>query len=263
MTYIDFHHHSNHSFDSKAIMKDICEQAINKDIQEICFTEHFSVNPKAPTYGHISWEHYLSDIESCRELYKGKLKIRLGIELCEPHLLREEYKKALSSIPFDYILGSVHNIEGFTLRRYMNSHLDRDIYLDYFMELKELVTYADIDVLAHFDLMKRYAFSTIGNYDFTKYKDIISSILSIAIKREIGLEINTSGWRTSLNESLPNLNVLHLYRQLGGELLTIGSDSHDSDNVGAGFHEAIQLAKEAGFSSIYSYQNRTPIKINI
>lgn len=263
MKYIDFHHHTNHSFDSKGEMAEICEAAVNKGIEEICFTEHFSVNSTSPTFGHMNWEKYMADIQACRKKFVGKLQIRLGIELCEPHLLREQYKEALNSIPFDYILGSVHNIEGMTLRTYMNTYPERDIYLDYFKELEKLVSHADIDVLAHFDLMKRYGHLTIGNYPFSKYQEIISSILSIAVTRNIGLEINTSGWRTKLNESLPSLEVLKLYRELGGSLLTIGSDSHDKLQTGSGFNEAISMAKAAGFTAIYSFNHRKPIKINI
>jgi histidinol-phosphatase (PHP family) len=261
MYYIDYHHHSNHSFDSKAVMMEICEEALNKGIKEICFTEHFSVNPEAPTYGHMIWEKYLSDIQKCQTAYENQLVIKVGIELCEPHLMREQYKANLSSIPFDYILGSVHNLSGYTLRKYMHAHPDRDIYLDYFREIHELVTYADIDVLAHFDLMKRYAHTTRGIYHFPDYQDIITSILHIAINRGIGLEINTSGWRTSLNESLPSIEVLKLYRELGGELLTIGSDSHKKEDVGEGFTQAINLAKEAGFNAYYTFEKRKPIRI--
>lgn len=261
MKYIDFHHHTNHSFDSKGIMTEICEEAIKKGVQEICFTEHFSVNPLAPTYGHMNWEMYLADIENCRALFDRKLQIRLGIELCEPHLLKDAYKEALSPIPLDYILGSVHNLQEMTLRKYMNTYTEKDIYLDYFQELKELVKYADIDVIAHFDLMKRYATSTVGNYSFSEYQEIISSILTIAISRNIGLEINTSGLRTKLNESLPSLEVLKLYRELGGKIVTIGSDSHDKMNTGSGFDQACMMAKEAGFTAIYSFTKREPIKI--
>ncbi|MEK4907702.1 histidinol-phosphatase [Niallia circulans] len=263
MYYIDYHHHSNHSFDSKAIMMDICENAIRKGINEICFTEHFSVNPNAPTYGHMNWPTYLEDINKCRISYQDQLIIKLGIELCEPHLLREQYKTVLAPIPFDYILGSVHNLHGLTLRKYMNAHPDEDIYLTYFKEVLELVTYADIDVLAHFDLMKRYAHPTRGIYHFPDYQEIITTILTTAIKRNIGLEINTSGWRTSLNESLPSIEVLALYKKLGGEILTIGSDSHRKDDVGADFMQALNLAKKAGFTAYYKYEKRKPIRIDM
>ncbi|MGP7815682.1 histidinol-phosphatase HisJ family protein [Niallia sp. 01092] len=258
MYYFDYHHHSNHSFDSQANMEDICLHAIKTGVKEICFTEHFSVNPKVPTYGHMNWVYYLKEINRCQEKFSNKLTIKIGIELCEPHLLQSEYKKALSEIPLDFILGSVHNIEQYTLRRFMNAFPEKDIYEAYFLELYEMIQTADIDVIAHFDLMKRYAHQTVGLYEFEKYKSIITDILKTAIKRGIGLEINTSGWRTNLNESLPSKDILSLYRKLGGEILTIGSDSHHAETVGAHFYDAVSLAKECGFTHIYTYEKRKP-----
>ncbi|WP_445490899.1 histidinol-phosphatase HisJ family protein [Niallia sp. 03133] len=258
MYYIDYHHHSNHSFDSKADMEEICENAIKLGVKEICFTEHFSVNPKVPTFGYMNWEKYLSAIKNCQNKFNAQLKIKIGIELCEPHLMQEEYKQVLTDIPLDFILGSVHNIEESTLRKYMNAFPEKDIYELYFLELYDMIQLADIDVIAHFDLMKRYAYKTVGFYSFEKYKSIITEILKTAIKRGIGLEINTSGLRTELQESLPSKDTLSLYRQLGGELLTIGSDSHFVETVGSHFEDAVLLAKECGFTHLYTYEKRNP-----
>jgi len=261
--YTDYHHHSNHSFDSKADMEEICQSAINNGVQEICFTEHFSVNPNAPTYGHMVWDKYLHDIKRCQDIFKDKLLIKVGIELCEPHLLKGIYQNALKPIPLDFILGSVHNLGGTTLRRYMNANPEKDIYEDYFLELRKMVQSADIDIIAHFDLMKRYAFSPRGLYDFDKHKDVIADILTIAISRDIGLEINTSGWRTGVELSMPSHDILGLYKELGGKLLTIGSDSHHAETAGAGFQEGIDLAKACGFTHLYTYSKRQPTAYRI
>jgi len=261
--YIDYHHHSNHSFDSKADVEEICQKALEKGIKEICFTEHFSVNPAAPTYGHMKWPLYLEKLSYCQEKFQGQLTIKTGIELCEPHLMMDAYKDALLDIPLDFILGSVHNIDQLTLRKFMNGYPQKDCYQEYFLELEKMVEHADIDVIAHFDLMKRYAYPIYGHYSFFKYESIITSILQKAIARKIGLEINTSGWRTALNESLPSKDILSLYKKLGGELLTIGSDSHQAGTVGDHYQEAVQLAKECGFTDIYTYTKRVPKKISI
>ena len=90
MYLTDYHHHTDNSFDSQASMKSVCEEAIKKGIHEICFTEHFSVNPNAVTYGHMDFKRYFSQIEECKELFDNRLKIKAGLELCEPHLLREQ-----------------------------------------------------------------------------------------------------------------------------------------------------------------------------
>ena len=258
---IDFHHHTNHSFDSEAIMEEVCTKAIDEGIKEICFTEHFSLNPLAPTYGHINLQNYLSDINNCKLKFGEKIIIKKGIEICEPHLLKELYSSTLDQLDLDFILGSVHNINNFKLRKLLETQ--NDIYMSYFQEVYNMVCVADIDVVAHLDLMKRYAYKEYGNYNFIKYREIIEVILSKIIERNIGIEINTSGLRTSLNETFPSINVIKLYKELGGEFLTIGSDSHSAVTVGSYIKEGIQVAKECGFKYIFSFDKRTPIPIGI
>ncbi len=260
----EYHHHTDHSFDSKASMQAVCEQAIVKGINEICFTEHFSVNPKVPTYGHMDFDRYFSDIHTCREMYRDSLVIKAGIELCEPYLLMDEYEQALQGLHLDFILGSVHNIDEEKLRKYMAGKSLHDVYQGYFEEMYELVAKADIDVIAHFDLMKRYAIGEIGNYEFADFQMMIKSILQKAIERGIGLEINTSGLSNiKVKEAFPKMDLLKLYRSLGGEILTIGSDSHRADTVGTMLDDALLMAKQAGFQHVYTFEKRVPKAIRI
>jgi histidinol-phosphatase (PHP family) len=244
-------------------MEYVCIKAIEKNIKEICFTEHFSLNPAAPTYGHINFNKYLQEIRDCRKKFMEQLIIKAGIEICEPHLLKEKYQATLNPLELDFILGSVHNIHNQKLRKYLEIGNKDAIYRGYFTELYEMVCTADIDVLAHLDLIKRYASADFGNYDFGDFKEILAEILKKAIDRNIGIEINTSGMRGKLNEPLPSINVLNLYKDLGGEILTIGSDSHSADLVGSQMREATELAMQCGFHYIFKYEKRTPIAMKI
>ena len=263
MYLAEYHHHTDNSFDSQAQMKEVCQQAIKKGINEICFTEHFSVNPKVPTYGHMDFKRYFSQIEECRELFGSQLIIRAGIELCEPHLMKEKYRSTLTNLDIDFVMGSVHNIKEEKLRMFMINKTSQEIYQKYFEEVYEMVTHADIDVIAHLDLIKRYAVESVGNYDFNNYKLIIEKILLKAIERDIGIEINTSSLpNVLLQETLPSLDVLQLYHSLGGEILTIGSDSHKSETVGSNQKKAIEIAKYVGFQGISVFEKRKPKKIN-
>lgn len=266
MYITDYHHHTNNSFDSQASMKSVCEEAIKKGINEICFTEHFSVNPKAVTYGHMDFKRYFSQIEECQHVFENRLKIKVGLELCEPHLLQEKYKEQLEGLPLDFILGSVHNIENQDLRSYMINKEPVPLYQRYFEEVYQLVSNANIDVIAHLDLMKRYAVELdyLGNYDFNLCKEILIEIFRKAIDRNIGIEINTSGLsKKALNETLPSMKVLKFYKELGGEILTIGSDSHAAATVGSHLEIALDMAKEAGFNYIYTFNSREPKTIKI
>ncbi|SNZ04028.1 histidinol-phosphatase (PHP family) [Terribacillus aidingensis] len=256
--YMDYHHHTNNSIDSKAVMQDVCKEAISKGIKEICFTEHYSVNPLAPTYGHMDFTKYQADIAASREQFGDQLSIKMGIELCEPHLMMDVYEKALQPVPFDFIMGSVHNIGNQKLRLHLRANPET-FYQDYFAEMYKLVSDADIDVLAHIDLMKRYAVQEGHDiYSFEQHKDQIAAILEKAIQRSIGIEINTSGMRSSLGEAMPTPQIVSLYHDLGGRILTLGSDSHKAETVGAGIKEAAQIARQCGFTHIHQFENRKP-----
>ncbi|UTR13559.1 histidinol-phosphatase HisJ family protein [Salipaludibacillus sp. LMS25] len=264
MYLTDYHHHTDHSFDSKARMDDVCKEAMKKGIDEICFTEHFSVNPEAPTFGHMNFDRYFTQIGVCQKKYENQLTIKAGIELCEPHLMKEDYDQALKNLQFDFILGSVHNIKEEKLRTFMNEKGSTEAYHTYFEEVYSLVSSADIDVLAHLDLLKRYAIETKGNYSFTEFLDILQNILQKAVARGIGIEINTSGLsNVKVREAFPTIDILKLYKKIGGEILTIGSDSHRADTVGDHLESALHMAKQAGFNYIFTFTKRKPEAIKI
>ncbi|MFB3163830.1 histidinol-phosphatase HisJ family protein [Neobacillus sp. 179-J 1A1 HS] len=262
MYLMDYHHHTNHSFDSTASMVEVCKNAIENEIQEICFTEHFSVNPLAPTYGHMVFEKYLDEIRDCQEKFHSQLIVKAGIELCEPHLLKDQYDEILQPLNLDFILGSVHNLNNQKLRLALKDG-HPTAYERYFIELLSMVSTADIDIIAHFDLMKRYAYKEHGLYDFHEYQEIIQQILKKAIDRNIGIEINTSGLRTGLQQTLPSIEIIQIYKELGGEILTIGSDSHIVEDVGANIADAYALAKQCGFNYVFKFEKRKPIAVKI
>jgi histidinol-phosphatase (PHP family) len=263
MYLMDYHHHTNNSFDSNALMEEVCKEAINNNIKEICFTEHFSLNPVVPTFGHMDFNKYFKEIQFCREKYQNQLIIKAGIEICEPHQFKDKYEEEFKEFHLDFILGSVHNINNNKLRKFLENKTIHSAYSEYFEEVYKMVCSANIDVIAHLDLLKRYSINTIGSYEFIEFKEQITTILKKAIERNIGIEINTSGFRHKVSESLPSINIVQLYKDLGGEILTIGSDSHNAETVGAHLIEAINMAKECGFTSIFKFDRRNPIAINI
>lgn len=265
MKIIDYHVHSDNSFDGKSTILDICNRSVNLNISEICFTEHFSVDPKDVSYNVLNYERYTREIAVCQDIFKGKLIIKKGLEIGEPHIpyLEEELKNQLKEMNLDFIIGSVHNINSVKLRTYMKDKNKNEIYHNYFNEIYELVKNSDIDVVGHMDLMKRYAYSEFGNYNFNDYKDIIETILKEAIKRNIGIEVNTSGMRDTVNESYPTVEIIKLYKELGGEIITIGSDAHKNEDVASGYFYTIEMLKKYKFKYIFKYKNRKPESLNI
>ena len=265
MRIIDYHVHSQHSFDGKNTMEEFCQQAITLGVTELCFTEHFSVDPKDVSYDILKTANYSADIESCQRSFQGKLIIRKGLEIGEPHL--KPYKRNLQCqiqpMDLDFIIGSIHNINGVKLRLYMQSIDNKYIYQHYFQEIYQMLEQSDIDALGHLDLMKRYAYEPFGNYDFLQYQDLLEMILKRMIEKNIALEINTSGIRDSVKETYPAPRVLEFYKKLGGILLTFGSDAHKCTDLASCYADTMKLLLHLGFKYIFSYKNRQPTAIRI
>lgn len=262
MYKVDYHHHSVFSFDGKSCIEDICKTAVKKKLAEICFTEHFDVDPKDVSYGILDYENYHKAIELCKKIYDGKIKIRRGLEIGEPHLKPyvNDLKRELEKMELDFIIGSVHNLNSIKLRLTMPGKSIQEIYGDYFNEILEMVKTADIDIIGHLDLMKRYAFSEYGNYNFDDFKEIIAEILQIAVEKNIGIELNTSGLRNSVGEIYPKREVVNLYKELGGKIVTIGSDSHSAQDTFGNCEEGYKMLKDLGFKYIYTFEKRKPIQ---
>ena len=264
MYLIDYHIHSNNSFDSQATIDSVCEEAVKKGINEICFTEHFSMKKQVKSHGFLQLKKYVDEITECRVKYKGKLEIKIGLELCEPFEVQEGLREFIESYPFDFILGSVHNFDGDTgLFTYSNANTKEESYGRYFDEVDYVSTSPLIDVVAHLDLMKRYAFNKHGNYNVSDYSEKIEKALKDIIKRGKGIEVNTSSLRGPILETMPSNDILRMYYNLGGEIITVGSDSHKAEDVGAGILETYKVLKNIGFKYVYSFEKRKPIKIEL
>jgi histidinol-phosphatase (PHP family) len=258
MNLVDMHVHSIFSFDGKDSLLQECEAALEKELCGICFTEHFSADKFDVSYGVLDYTNYRKQVSCCQKKYAGRLSICCGLEIGEPHLVKcqKVLKKALQNMQLDFIIGSIHNIGSKKIRLFMQGKTKEEIYRAYFNEVLLMVQTADIDVIGHLDLAKRYAFSKVGDYSFPQYKEQIKKILRCAIDRNIGIEVNTSGWRNAVKKPYPSFEVLSLYRQLGGKYITLGSDAHNAKDIGADFIKTEKLLRKSGFKESYKYYAR-------
>lgn len=258
MMYLsDYHLHSKYSFDSNQSIEEIVLKAISMNLNEICLTEHISFDPKDNSYNFFEFKDYETEIKELSEKYYKKINIKMGLEIGEYHLYKEDFDKYLRVHNLDFIIGSVHNLNEKSFRVNISENGVHYTYEAYFKELLEFVKIGDFDVLGHLDIVQRYAFKEGGVYNFEDYKDYIYDVLKIIISRGKGIEINTSG--LSNNLLFPKLEILHMYKDLKGEILTVGSDAHTTDRVGEKINYAYGLLKDIGFKYIFTYNNR---KIN-
>ncbi|WP_368234378.1 histidinol-phosphatase HisJ family protein [Anaerotruncus rubiinfantis] len=258
MFQADCHLHTNNSFDTNTRMQEQCEAAIRVGLTEICFTEHFSLDPQVPTYGYMDWAHYNQDLQNSIQWCEDRLTIRKGVELCEPYHFQNGYREILARERFDLVTGSVHNVEGKKLRALVQEYGTQGAYDAYFTELRKLVQKADIDVVAHFDLIKRYCGKPLGKREFSQNRTSIEDCLKIIVARGLTLEVNASTL-PFLGQTMPGEDILRLYRSLGGSRITFGSDAHRPEDVGAGREEASTLTKACGFTEYLTFKAREGI----
>lgn len=265
---IDYHMHTTLSPDGGNTMKEMCQRAVDIGLLEIALTDHFEIftpdfqpNKRDPIekFTLAMFDTYQKQLQECRKVFAGRLVIKAGLELGQSHINPSRARQVLSQMPFDYILGSMHKIDNQDF--YWTDYHAVDLVALQKRNLRELycmVDTADFDCVGHIDLIRRYAVREGYDLSIMHHKKEVQKILARLIEREKGLELNTSGLRQPVGEIIPNLEILQLYRHLGGRIITFGSDAHNVSDLGEGLEEAYTLAKQAGFTRGTRYTNRTP-----
>ena len=256
----DYHLHTEASPDSNEKILNICASALKVGLSEIAITDHYDCGYKecrnVITASYPSIEYALME-------FGPEIKIKRGIEIGQATQSPEDEKFVLDKFHFDFILGSIHNIRGHIDFYFMKNEPDPESLIKlYFDELIEMCENCTFDVLAHLTYPLRYA-AFLNKIDLTLYDKQIVRIFRLLAESGRGLEINTGGLRNpNFNSLSPTEELLRLYKSLGGEIITFGSDAHKATDVASGFDKAITAAKNAGFTRYAVYTNRIPTLIN-
>lgn len=259
MIPLDYHIHSTFSADAVATPEQQCLRAIELGIPEIGFSEHWDVGPYETVTRYMDPQAWWQELERLRCLFAGQLVIRAGIEIAEPHLYQQDTAAILGRLPFDYIIGSVHWVgKNFMFDNdYFSRHTAEEVYPAYFSELEKLAATADIDIVAHFDIPARNAASIIG-YDPALYETAIKSVLEVVISRGLALDVNVAGLRKPSQILMPAPLILHWYKEMGGERVTLGSDAHTTDQLGLHLDKALDALRKAGITHVTQFERRVP-----
>ncbi|WP_024866973.1 histidinol-phosphatase HisJ family protein [Butyrivibrio sp. FCS014] len=264
----DFHMHTHHSGDSQAPMEDMVKRAIEKGLTQICFTEHQDLDyPELPGNPKdlftLDTDPYRDEVLSMKEKYSGKIDIGFGVELglqLEDTLRKN--REYMSKYDFDFVIGSIHLLdrEDFYYESVWEGRSISDMYRRCFESTLENITeFTDFDVLGHLDYITRYAPDKGASYRPEDYADIIDAILLKLIKDGKGLDVNSKVLFTN-PEGNPNPHpyILKRFNELGGRIITFGSDAHFADQVACGFERTRQMALDAGFTEYYTFKGRKP-----
>lgn len=264
MDKIDYHLHCHASFDSQAPIEDMVERAIENNFSEICFTDHWDIMIQNPSTQIFDYEARDRELTEIAEKYRDIIQIRKGMELGQPYK-NPEQTAAIMKIAaegLDYVIGSIHNLFGDEDLAFCNfrEHNLKELYDMYIDQLILMAREYDFDMLGHITYPSRYMFEKQQIcYDMTSHMEHLEELFYELVKRGKGIEVNTSGYFRGLGTTMPDPDIIRLYRQCKGELITIGSDSHAPQNLGVGFAYGLQNIQEAGFSFYVSYQNRKPV----
>jgi histidinol-phosphatase (PHP family) len=261
----DYHLHSHYSRDSRQSIMDVCSRAVELGIAEIAITDHADYIRGDIGANYYEPKGYFADLEKAREAFEGRLTIRAGVEIGEPHRFTDEADALLDNYPYDFVIGSLHWVGDDLILSsdYFEGREIDDAYRSYFDEMLEMVKVSRFDVVGHIDVGKRYGFDAYGEYDIAPYEEAMREIYRALIERGKGIEINQGSLRRMVNEPAPNLTALSWYREEGGEILTLGSDGHKPSDVGFCLSSAIEMAKSAGFSHVTGFSGRNPHPLSL
>lgn len=264
MVYTDYHLHTTFSHDGISTMEEHIKNAIQLGLKEICFTEHYDIYDglKNNTLETIDVGNYVEKFNQYKEKYNHQINLKLGIEIGLQPDIKETVCNMVKKYPFDFIIGSSH----ITCKKdiamdasFFEGLTQKEAYMKYFNEvLQNVKLYDEFDVYGHIDYIVRY-----GGYEekiikYSDYQEILDEILSQIIKKQKGIEINTSGYRYGLNTAHPNVEILTRYKELGGEIITIGSDAHKTEDMCLNFDKAATILKQIGYKNYTIFENRIP-----
>lgn len=254
--------HTKFSNDATSEPEAMIQSAIEKRLQIICITDHQDMDyPREGMFG-FDTAHYFEVLSHLKEKYKHQIEVRIGVEVgLQPHL-RAEIKEYVNRYPFDFVIGSIHIVDRMDpyYPEFFENRTDEEGYTLAFQDtIKSLNNIDDFDVLGHIDYIVRYGKEKAKNYTYEKYKEYIDEILKLAIKKGKGIELNTSGFKYGLGFCHPHPDIIRRYRELGGEIITIGADGHRPEHIAYDFHKVGDILKSCNFKYYTEFCQRKPI----
>ncbi|MEF9916249.1 MAG: histidinol-phosphatase HisJ family protein [Lachnospiraceae bacterium] len=259
----DFHMHTDFSGDADVSPELMIQGAIDKGLEIICFTDHVDKDfPCSDINFDLDVDLYIQTMEALRAKYRDKIDIRIGVELgLQPHL-GPYYEAYVPQYPFDFVIGSVHVVHGQDpyLGKLFEQGTDEEIYRDTFLEMVEdIKAISTFDVLGHMDYIVRYGKEKAAHYSYEKYASYIDEVLRTVIAYGKGIELNTSGFKYGLGFCHPHPQIIKRYKELGGEIITIGADGHKPEHIAYNFHKVKEILSDCGFKYYTEFKERKPI----
>ena len=264
----DMHMHSQSSHDSVATVAQMAEACVKKGVYAFAITDHCDIQYYKECNAAGIVESSLSEVEAQKKSFEGKVKILKGIEIGEAIWEKAYADEILAKFDYDVIISSVHAVryDGYTepystIDFSKMTDMQIDEYLQaYFDDVYQMVSEVDFDIMAHLTCPLRYI---VGKHhrcvDITKYEGKIRKILDYVVKNSISMEINTSGIGGFYSSLMPDEWIIKMFFEMGGRLITLGSDAHAPSGIANAFEQTASFLKSVGFEGYYYYEKRKRI----
>lgn len=271
--FADYHVHSEYSDDSTYPLEQVIRDAIGMGMDEICITDHVDYGIKkdwdageeiayrgSQPLANVDYPRYMAALRDMQSRYGDRIRIRVGLEFgIQTHTI-PQFRALLTRYPLDFVILSIHQVENqeFWTQEFQRGRTQQEYNERYYEELLAVVQqYQGYSVLGHLDLITRY--DEQGVYPFERVRPLVEAILRRVIADGKGIEVNTSSHRYGLTDTTPSVAILQLYRELGGTILTIGSDSHAPAHLGTHIEEARALLRDLGFRQFCTFEQMQPV----
>jgi histidinol-phosphatase (PHP family) len=252
---LDAHLHTDLSPDSMVPLELYAAQAFERGIPEIAITDHLDFMPGAPAYEYADYGKREMIVRDAAERWAGKVTIRFGVELTYESRYEDEIREQLRSHAYDYSIGSVHAIvDGPYARDRISSFVAgrslAETVAPYFAEVGLAIRSRLFDTIGHLDMCKRWLVPWFKAPDFAAIPEVYEPLLVALVESGMALEVNASGLRQATGETYPAAWVVRRFRELGGQRVTTGSDSHLPKTFAFGLEEACEIVAAAGFDRL-------------
>ncbi|GHU60078.1 histidinol phosphate phosphatase [Clostridia bacterium] len=264
MFLADYHTHSVFSHDGKDGIDLMAASARAAGVDELAVTDHCDLISPGKIYGKYDQRGYFDGLASARAEGKDTPAVLAGLELGQAHHAPEDAEAILSGGGYDFVLGSVHWLRDgtdFCRYDYSSAEKTREILDRYFGELLELAAMPRLfDVLSHLTLPLRYM-PEPDAVDIRLFEPALRRLFKLLADSGRGIEVNTAGG--AVEGTLPDAWCVSLFRECGGEIITVGSDAHVAGDIGRHVKETYALLRGCGFTRITTFRERKPIFIKL
>ncbi len=265
----DYHTHTYFSTDSEAKPIEHIRRAKECGMNEICFTDHLDLDyPKEDGKEMFKLDPvpYFKELNALRKKYDGEINVRIGLEMGLNPSIAADNNAFANAYPFDFIIGSSHIVNGIDpyYPEYWGDRSIKDSIMAYFEAvLKNVTTFDNYDVYGHLDYVRRYVPDKTYVYTDDEFYDITDMILKNIIAKGKGIELNTRGLSKGITYFVPTISLLKRYNDLGGEIITVGSDAHSTDKIGYAFKTARDILLNTGFKYVTGFEGRKPYFVEL